>query len=152
MSIVNMSVPRGRLTMAIDNGPSYLRPIMLAVRDGGVSLYVVPQGGEPFEPPRSRPAIVLIGDDMLESQGPLAFHKPSLVRFVRRCCGAVIVACEPLLVAYASAAAVAAGLQQDVIIVETRPRHEADWKAALDAANPALNCILCTTEPAGGIQ
>jgi hypothetical protein len=152
MSIVNMSVPRDRLTMAIDNGPSYLRPIMLAVRDGDVSLCVVPQGGEPFEPPHNKSAIVLIGDDMFESQGPAAFHNPSLVRFVRRSRGAVIVACEPLLVAYASAASVAAGLQQDVVIVETRPRHEADWKAALDAANPGLNYILCTTEPAGGIQ
>jgi hypothetical protein len=152
VSILNMSVPRSRLTTAINSGPSYLRPIMLAVRDAGVSLCVVPQGGEPFEPPHTRPAIVLIGDDMLESQGPAAFHKPSLLRFVSRCRGAVIVACEPLLVAYASAAAVAAGLRQDVVIVETRPRHEADWKAALDAANPALNYILCTTEPAGGIQ
>jgi len=152
MSIVNMSVPRSRLTTAIDNGPAHLQPIMLAVRDAGVSLCVVPQGGEQFEPPHDKPAIGLIGDDVFISKGPTAFDKDSLVRFVGRSQGAVIVACEPLLVAYASVAAVASGLRRDVIIVETRARHEADWKAALDAANPGLNYILRTTEPAGGTQ
>lgn len=151
-TIVNMAVPRDRLTFAIDNGPEHWRPLMVAVRDAGVSLCVVSQGGEAFRPPSDRPALVLMGDDMHTSQGPDAFHKSSLVRFVRRCSSAVIVASAPLVVAYAAAAAVAAGLRQNVIIVETRPEHEADWKAALDAIKPTLSFILCTVEPAGGLH
>jgi hypothetical protein len=89
---------------------------------------------------------------MFESCGPKAFHQESLFRFVARCRGAVIVACEPVPVAYGSAARTAAELRQDVIIVETRPEHEADWKAALDAINPNLGYILCGVKPTGGVQ
>lgn len=151
--IVNTAVPRRRLTAAINGSAGqHFRPIWLAVRDSGVAFCVVPQGGEAFDPPAGRPTIALIGDDMLVSRGPAAFHRPSLDRFVRRCRGAVIVACEPLRVAYASAAAVAAGLRLNVIIVETRPEHEADWKATLDGINPSLGYILCTVRPEGGVQ
>jgi hypothetical protein len=93
---MGISVPRSRLTAAIDTGPSYWRPIWTAVRDAGVALYIVPQGGEPFDPPMNRPTIVVIGDDMFESKGPRAFHRKSLRRFVKRCHRAVIVACEAL--------------------------------------------------------
>jgi hypothetical protein len=148
MSIVNMSVPRNRLTSAIDNGPSYLRPIMLAVRDAGVLMCVVPQGNEPFDTPEDKPTILILGDDMIEALGPPAFHRPSLNRFVKRCHGAVLVACEPLPLAYGAAATTAAGLCVNIAIIETRPNQEAAWKTALDAINPDLAYIHCRVQPA----
>jgi hypothetical protein len=150
--IINTAVPRERLTSVIDSGlGSHLRPIWIAVRDAGVACCIVPQGGEAFDPSEDKSTIVIIGDDMLASLGPKAFHETSLKRFVKRCRGAVIVACEPVPLAYAAAASVAA-LCANVVIVETRPRHEADWKAALDAINPDLNYIICTVKPEGGVQ
>jgi hypothetical protein len=147
----SVSVPGSRITATIDHLPAYMRPIMLAVRDAGVALCMVPQGEEPFDPPTDRPTICLIGDDMHEAKGPRAFHQDSLRDFAKRCTCAVIVSCEPLLVAYAAAAALAS-LGKDVIIVETRTEHEADWKSALDALNPDLYYILCLVESAGGVQ
>jgi hypothetical protein len=131
--------------------PSYLRPIFIAVRDAGVAFCMVAQCEEPFDPPKNGPTIVLIGDDTRESKGPRAFHQDSLRNFVRRSTGAVIVSCEPPLVAYAAAAALAA-MGKDVIIVETRTEHEASWKSELDAINPDLHYILCLVDPTGGVQ
>jgi hypothetical protein len=150
--IVNTSVPRDRLTYAAENGQSHLRPIILAVRDHGVSLCLVPQGKMPFEPMHDRPAIVLIGDDMFEAKGPNAFHRRSLDRFVKHCRAASIVSCEPLPAAYGYVATVAAHMRQNVILIETRPEHEADWKAALDAANRDLSFLIATVQPIGGVQ
>jgi hypothetical protein len=65
--IVNTSFPRDRLTYAAENGQPHLRYIITTVRDHGVSLCLVPQGKSPFEPMHDRPAIVLIGNDMLEA-------------------------------------------------------------------------------------
>jgi hypothetical protein len=148
----NFAVPRSRLTAAIEAAPSHLRPIFMAVRDAGVAFCIVPQGGQLFDPPTNRPTIVLIGDDMREAKGPQDFHQESLRNFVERCTGAMLVTCEPSPAAYAAAAALAAVQHHDVVIIETRPEHEANWKAALDAINPDLAWLLCLVEPAGGVQ
>jgi hypothetical protein len=150
--IVDTSVPRDRLTYAAENGQPHLRSTILAVRDHGVSLCLVPQGKSPFEPMHDRPAIVLIGDDMLEAEGPNAFHRGSLHRYVKRCGAMAIVSCEPLPMSYAYVARVAARMRQNVILIETGPEHEADWKAALDAANPDLSFLIATVQPMGGVQ
>jgi len=153
MSIINLAVPRDRITQAMEQiHAPHLRPLMIAVRDGGIGLCVVPQGKEPFDPPRNRPTVTIMGDDMLEAKGPNAFHRCSLIRFARRCSGAVIVACSPLVEAYASAAATAVGLGHDVIIIETRPRFEADWKTAIETANPDIAFIIATVKPDGGVN
>jgi hypothetical protein len=124
----------------------------MAVRDAGVAVCVVPQGGQLFDPPTGRPTIVLIEDDMHEAKGPQGFHQESLRSFVKRCTPAMLVTCEPPPAAYTAAAALAALLNYDVIIIETRPEHEANWKTALDAINPDLAWLLCLVEPAGGVQ
>jgi hypothetical protein len=146
------AVPRSRLTAAIDAAPLHLRPIFVAIRDAGVACCVIPHGGQSFDPPTSHPTIVLIDDDMDETKGPQDFHQESLRNFVKRCAPAMLVTCEPPPTAYAAAAAMAALLNYDVIIIETRPEHEANWKAALDAINPDLAWLLCLVEPAGGVQ
>ena len=150
--IVNTSVPRDRLAYAAANDQPHRRSIITTVRDHGVSLCLMPQGKSPFEPMHDRPAIVLIGDDMLEAKGPNAFHRRSLHRYVKRRRAADIVSCQPLPMAYAYVATVAARTRQNVIFIETRPEFGADWKAALDAAKPDLSFLIATVQPMGGVQ
>jgi hypothetical protein len=147
-SILNLSVPRERFTHAIEHGPEHFRPIMEAARDHGVGVCVVPQGAERFNPPRKCPNIVVVGDDMYEARGPDAFHRKSLVRFIKRASGAVIVSCAPLTAAYAAAATNAALFRQD-IIVETRLEFEPAWKTLIETHHPGIALLLCTVEPQG---
>jgi hypothetical protein len=151
MSIINLSVPRHRITSAMGQiHAPHLRSLLTAVRDYGIGLCVVPQGKEPFDPPTNRPHVTIVGDDMFEAKGPAAFHRRSIIRFARRCKGAVIVACSPIERPYACAAASAVGLGHDVILIETRPTFEADWKTFLEAANRDLAFIIATVKPEGG--
>jgi hypothetical protein len=151
--LTNTSVPRERLTSVIDSGlGAHLRPIWIAVRDADIACCIVPQGHEPFDPPENKPTVLILGDDMMEALGPPAFHRPSLRRFIKRCHGAVLVACEPLPVAYGAAAATAAGLRVNIAIIETRPNQEAAWKTALDAINPDLAYIHCKVRSEGGVN
>jgi hypothetical protein len=151
-SILNLSVPRERFTRAIKYGPEHFRPIMEAARDHGVGVCVVPQGAEWFNPPRKRPNIVIVGDDMHEAKGPDAFHRKSFVRFIKRASGAVIVSCAPLPVAYHSAATNAAVFRQDIVIVETRLAFEPAWKTFIESHHPGIALLLCTVQPQGGVQ
>jgi hypothetical protein len=152
IGILNLSVPRERFTYAIERGPEHLRTIMQAARDHGVGICVVPQGAERFNPPRKRPNIVIIGDDMHAAKGPDAFHRKSLVRFIKRASGAVIVSCAPLTAAYAAAATNAAQFRQDVLIVETRLEFEPAWKVFVETHHPGIALLLCTVEPRGDVQ
>lgn len=152
IGILNLSVPHERFTRAIERGPEHLRPIMEAARDHGVGICVVPQGAERFNPPRKRPNIVIVGDDMHEAKGPDAFHRKSLVRFIKRASGAVIVSCAPLPAAYAAAATNAALHRQDILIVETRLQFEPAWKTFVETYHPGIALLLCTVEPQGGVQ
>ena len=49
MSIINLAVPAERITNAMSQVHApHLTPLMIAVRDHGIGLCVVPQGKEPF--------------------------------------------------------------------------------------------------------
>ena len=152
IGILNLSVPHERFTHVIERGPGHLRPIMEAARDHGVGVCVVPQGAERFNPPRKRPNIVIVGDDMHEAMGPDAFHRKSLVRFIKRASGAVIVSCAPLPAAYAAAVTNAAVFRQDIVIVETRLEFEPAWKTFIETHHPGIALLLCTVQPQGGVQ
>lgn len=150
--ILNLSVPRERFTNAIEHGPEHFRPIMEAARDHGVGVCVVPQSIERFDLPRKLPNIVIVGDDMHEAKGPDAFHRKSLVRFIKRASGAVIVSSAPVTAAYAAAASNAALFRQDIVIVETRLEFEPVWKTFIETHHPGIALLLCTVEPQGGVQ
>ena len=151
-TICDVVVPRSRFAAVIDACPAYLNCIVAAVRDDGVGFCLVPHGGLPFDLPANIPIIVLISDHAPEAKGPQAFHQESLRSFVTRCTGAVIVSRKPPPGAYFMAAVYAAVRRQNVVIVETRPEHEADWKAALDTTNPDLDYLLDLFELVGGVQ
>lgn len=145
------NAPRERLDLAVEHGPAHLRPIMMAVRDCGVSLGIIGQDAGPFSPPDNRPSILIIGDDLFTAEGPTAFHAKSLHRYFKRCRAAVIVSCEPMAAAYASAAAVAS-LGRDVVIIETRIECEEAWRQRLLASNPKVSLLVATVRPEGGIH
>jgi hypothetical protein len=153
MSIVNFSVPRDRITAAmVRPDAAHLRPVMLAVRDRGCCLCVVPQGRARFEPPRSKPVITIIGDDMVECLGPNGFHQKSLRRFTRRCHSATIVSCEGLPEIYAAATAAAVVMRKDVLIVETRLKQEEAWRRFITLLVPDIAVLVATVRPEGGMQ
>ena len=144
-----------RFKNALNTSPDHLWDIFRAASAAGVQYRLAPLDGKPFHARANQPTIFVICDDVPESKGPEAVHRNSLQKFVKRCTGAVIVSSEPRVVAYAAAAARAAESGgQDVIIVETRAEHEADWKHALDAINPDLlfRYFLGPVKPAAGVQ
>jgi hypothetical protein len=153
MTIAHFQVPRERITLAMErSGAAHLRPVMIAVRDYGCGLCVVPHGGERFAPPTNKPTILIIGDDLTDCLGPNGFHQKSLRRYIKRCRSAAIVSCEPLVAAYAAATAAAVVLRRDVLIVETRLEQEENWRAFITQISPDIPVLVATVRPEGGVQ
>ncbi len=135
---------RHPLDYAIESGRAqHLEPLLRAVRDGGCAFLMVTQHAGAFPmPPKRRPSILVIGDDLNEALGPAAFHAPSLRRYVRSCGYAVVVSCEPLPHAYLAAAAFAITQRRNVVLVETRPEREIEWVRLLQETKPGLPILL----------
>lgn len=123
------------------------RPILHAVCDHGVALAGIYQDRGPFRVPRGRPTILLLGDDLDASFGPTHFHAKSVQRFVRRCRYGIVVACSPEVALYLTAASIASALRKDVVLVETRPEHEADWVDRLRQIKPGLPLMVGMVRP-----
>ena len=122
-----------RLDDAIAIAPPHFRPILLAVRDFRAGLLIVSQGQTPFAVPYkpARPAILLIGDDLVCSMGPAGFHEESLRAAIASSDAFVIVAGAPLPELYAVGSAVAVGGKRGMII-ETQPQQVAAWASLID--------------------
>lgn len=148
MSILSPHIaPRARLDAAVDQGPLHLRDLYRAVRDYGISFATVTQHAGRFAFPSDKPVVALLGDDMHQALGPTAFHRKSVRRFVASCKAAVIVACEAQPRFYMAAAVTAAVLRQNVVVVETRSEHEADWFDLLREINPSINMLVGAVRP-----
>jgi hypothetical protein len=152
MPTTRNSIARWELDRLIENGPDYLRPIWLALRDDRIPLVVVSHEHEkqPIDWPHGRPCILIICDDLDSSLGPVGFHRASLHRFIKGCGKAVIVACEPLPIAYLSAATTAITMKQSAIIVETIPSQEAAWIDFIETYKPQIHMVIATVKPGGG--
>ena len=143
----NIMASRERLSFVVDHGPEHLRPLYLAARDWGVRLATIEQRAGRFDPPTNRPVVMVLGDDTLVPLGPMGFHRKSVRRFAARCRLVVVVSCAPLVTCYAAAAACAAGLRRDVLIVESQPRWESDWLDLVKGANPSIQVIVGAVRP-----
>lgn len=148
----NIMATRERLTFAVDHGPEHLRPLYLAARDWRVRLATIEQRAGRFDPPTDRPVVILLGDDTSVPLGPAGFHRRSVRRFAARCRLVVVMSCSPLLAGYAAAAACAAGMRRDALIVETQPQFESDWLDLVKGANPGIRVIIGTVRPKGGVH
>ena len=138
---------RARLDFAVEHGPAHLRYIYAAVRDCGVSFGTVTQHSGRFAFPSDKPVIAILGDDMHATLGPAAFHRKSVRRFVASCAAAVVIACDAQPRFYAMATSVAVCLRRNVLIVETRSEHEADWVDLVQAINPDIRLLVGTVRP-----
>jgi hypothetical protein len=128
-SRINAAASRAQLDAAFEASPPFLRPVIEAVRNYGCGLLTVGQSNRAFRLPEdpSRPAIVIIGDDLDRAVGPNGFNVPSLQRAIRECQAFAIVSCEPLPAVYACIASSAVLLRQNVMLIETRPEQETAW-------------------------
>jgi hypothetical protein len=126
--------------------PAYLVPVMLAVLDRGCGFGIV-RARAPWRMPSDRPVIVTLGDDgdAETIAGSARFHLQSIRRFSKTCRAAFIIATAPVAKLYAAAAAEAAIGRHNVIVVETKLRHAADWVEVLQKANPRIAITLATT-------
>lgn len=141
---------RDALDLALARAPLHFSYPLRAVRDEGCRFLFAAQGPGRFDVPKDRPAVVLIGDDLTRALGPDGFHKRSLRRYVERCRCAVIVACEPIPRAYFEAVSWAVVKREDVLIVETRPDHEADWFDFIRlVAPPSIGMLVASVKPEG---
>ena len=123
--------------------PEHLAPLFVAARDHGCAVLFVPQHAGRFDPPpRGKPTIIAIGDDLAQALGPAAFHAKSLRRALKGVRLAVVVACEPLPEAYEAAARHAVGLRKNVVIVETLPEQEIAWVNLIRSIAPDTAFIL----------
>lgn len=131
---------------ALPPGGEHLRPIMEAVRDGGAGMLFVGQSADVFRIPPKRPAIVILGDDFDRAVGPEGFHLPSIRRAIRACSAFAVVSSAPPPIVYATVAATAAVMRQNVMLVETRPEQEIAWTALIQKLAPGRMVWLATIE------
>ena len=149
---ITAAVPRARLDASLASAPAHLRPILLAVRDGGCAWLTIPQGRDPFDVPTGKPVIAVVGDDMDETWGPSGLPRPSLQRLLRSCRAVSVVSCEPSALAYAVPVATAVGLRRNVAIVETGPLQEAAWIKLIQRIAPKASLVIATVKPLGGVH
>lgn len=123
------------------------RAVYYAMRQHGIAFGGIIQDRSPFRIPRDRPTLLLLGDDLDASHGPAGFHAKSVRRFVERCRYGVVVACSPETVLYATAASIVAATRGDVVLIETRPEHEADWVNRLREIKPGLPLMVGMVRP-----
>jgi hypothetical protein len=138
---------------ASDNG--FLRPIFTAVRDCGVSFAIVSQKSGRFSLPLDKPTIAIFADDPGETPGalgPAAFHSGSVRRLLAKISSIVLISGGAEERFYSCAAVPAMIFRQHVLVVETRPRFEADWANLIERQRPGLPTLLCTPPGEGGVQ
>jgi hypothetical protein len=149
-NVTHMAANRALLKDYIDARKApHLIPIANAIKDHDCGLAIVLPHAGAFRLPNDRPVILTIGDDHKTCEGPTAFHRPSLRRFIKTCRVAAIVACGPLEQIYRTVTNDAVYLRRNVLIVETRSEHEADWYDFLTKIKPNLSLAIGTVRPAG---
>jgi hypothetical protein len=129
--------------MAEERYPHWL-PILDSMRCG-VDVVIVPQrGGRIVLPKRQRPVIMLIGDDLHSAEGPEAFHKSSIRKFVKNAACCAVISCEALVEVYTAIATEAVLLRYSGVIVETRPEQEIQWVNFIREANNDIRMLLAS--------
>jgi hypothetical protein len=109
--------------------PRHFRGLLEATRDFAIGLVWAFQGPFEFARPSGRPSVILIGDDLACSTGPDGFHEESVRAALKDARFVGIVATEPLLYIYNSAATCAARDRLNAVIIETRIEHKDAWLA-----------------------
>jgi hypothetical protein len=70
-----------------------------------------------------------------------------LTRLIDQVDVATIIACEALYDVYDQMSQIAAIGRRNVLIIETLPKRELEWIAAIRSVRPMLTITLCTVKP-----
>ena len=140
---------RDALSRAWATAPPHYKPLIAAVRDMGCGYAFVLQAAGPFTLPldRGKPAIILIGDDLMTAKGPAGFDRASVERVARECEAAFVIASAPEEKIYGAASSVAAAQRRHVLIVETLPPHDGAWADLIRDANPSIRMVMSKVNP-----
>lgn len=131
-------------------GAKHLIPIFDAVRDHGCSYRMVTNTGARVALPSASPSIDIIGDDMHEALGPTAFRKSELKRIFRKARRYAVISSGIDARVYAGVSVIAAVERENVVLVETRPRFEADWIDCIrkySMVGDSAGILVCTVLP-----
>lgn len=124
-------------------GGTHLLPLV-DLLEFGVAMLVLPAGKFRYDAPKQCNWIAIIGDDLLVSEGPSAFHIRSMRALLAKASAVFIMCGRPVHEAYAAAADICeAGAC--VVVIETQISEELSWvkfvqrhapKAALTIPKP----------------
>lgn len=146
--VTHTGATRDNLSAAIAQAPCHLKPVLETVRDHGVGMLFVSQGMHPFRipgPPR-KPAVVIFGDDLEQSLGPVGFHQSSVRRAIRECSEFAVISAAPEPAVYAAMSTAVAVNRSNVLIVETRLEHEFQWVALIRKLAPRKHVCIITVK------
>ena len=121
-------------------------PIWRAVAENGVTFATVFQNDGRFTIPTTRPAVVILGDDLDTAKGPRAFSARSLRAFLPRCGAIAFVGCEAVAEVYSNAARMARD-GYTVAIIESQPEHERAWLDLVDEVALKATLLVCRPYP-----
>ena len=143
------SVKAENINAALANLPNeamHLRPIWEAVRDHGLVLTTVLQGGHLGRlsaKTKKRPRITIIGDDMEEARGPEGFPKSTIWRLLKDA-RSVFLMSGLRAESYGLAVTDAVMSRHHVIIVETRHEYEIRWLTHIKRHAPHTRITMVT--------
>ncbi len=117
--------------------PNHYQPLFDAIHRSRLAVQFVNPGvrvGDPTSVIADRPSLVVIGDDAEGgSQGPTVFDRKTLGWIAQRACGVMVHSAAGDAGHYAlmvGAALLVPGMS--AVVIETTPRHHADWKEWAD--------------------
>lgn len=126
-----------------------LKQVAIVARFGQVSFSLIKPNGRGFLTVNDRrSSFTLICDDDGTSLGPKQFSGSQMRTRIALADHAYLLAWDydPLL--YSAACLAASVLRQNVVFVETRLAHEADWISFIETINPNIRFTIAT--PVGG--
>ncbi|CAO3447384.1 hypothetical protein [Azospirillum argentinense] len=132
-----LPLTRAKLDWAKTIAPNHYQPVLDAIHRSRLAVNFVNPGvrvGNPASVIADRPSLVVIGDDAEGgSQGPTVFDRKTLGWIAQRACGVMVHSAAGDPTHYAlmvTAALMVPGMS--AVVIETTPRHHADWKEWAD--------------------
>ena len=130
-------------------GAPQLATILKAIQNNNLSAFLLHRGAKYYGVPKgqhSRATLHIIGDDLIDAQGPDAFHRKSLRQILRRAQHVIVYVGGPTTAIYAHVTRLALAGQR-AVLVETQVSHEIEWRIFVERHAPYANITIITSEP-----
>ena len=124
---------KANITRGIETLPkeaAHMRPIMVSMRDHGLSVIALRQGSKFYKLQQfddKHPLLVIVGDDLLTSRGPIAFGRTTLSKILKSATHIAVMAATADVAVYEAAVVSALAFQSVVVIIETQPYRQEEW-------------------------